>query len=151
MAHKIENAYDAYWFLFEHPKFQVSERVEITTEEADLGEAEGRSISRDRGGKCFEYLEFARRHALETNLVIQYAKVDATRTVNGIKSKNTNIECWLEFGPLEYLYTADWDEETRLLQCHDIDLDCGASTFDEALVILAQNVLDKYGDYEGEE
>ena len=34
--HKISTAYDAYWFIKRHPKFQRRERVEITPNEAKV-------------------------------------------------------------------------------------------------------------------
>ena len=41
----------------------------------------------------------------------------------------------------------DWDTETMLQTIHDIRLDTGAPTFDEALVKLAKLVKKHYGDY----
>jgi hypothetical protein len=91
-------------------------------------------------------------HAMDKNLDIYYTKVDETRTINDDHTKNVNIECWLEFGKLEWHEAFDVYEggtnKPYILNYHDYELDCGAPTFDEALVILANNVLEKYGDYE---
>ena len=37
------------------------------------------------------------REAMDCNLDIFYTKVDERRRVNDDKSKNVNVECWLEF------------------------------------------------------
>ena len=87
------------------------------------------------------------RHAISCNLDIFYARVDETGTINDDDSKNVNVECWLEFGPIEYACVMD-GEPSQLLHTHDIDLDCGAPTFDEALVRLGNLALKHYGDYE---
>jgi len=149
--HRISNAYDAWWFAYYHPKLNCRERTEVTPEEADKMEAGGFIITRDKGGKCYREWRHLYRHATEENLSIHYSKVDKRRRVNDDATKNANVECWLEFGPLEYGYMAggqyDWDTETGLLHYHDTDLDCGAKTFDEALVILAKLIRKKYGDW----
>jgi hypothetical protein len=157
--HKITNAYEAWWFMYEHPKLKLSERHEVTPEEAAKLEAEGFWITRDVGGKCYRMYRHLHRHALEENLSIHYAKTNKPGghgRVDDDQSKNKHVECWLEFGPLEYGYAysggkepmADWDTETVRHHYHDIDLDTGGATFDEGLIRLAKNVRKKYGDYE---
>jgi hypothetical protein len=81
---------------------------------------------------------------------IFYAKVDDTHTISDDDTKNTNIECWLEFGPLEWTtdYKDVYHDEPIVQQYHDADLDCGAATFDEAIVKLAKLVRKKYGIYD---
>lgn len=56
-----------------------------------------------------------------------------TNSVDDNNSKNTKVQIWLECGP--------WDKECRV---HDIDLDCGGDTFEEAIIKLAYLVRDKY-------
>jgi hypothetical protein len=153
--HKITNAYEAWHFLYEHPKLKLPERNQVTSKKADKLEAEGFWVTRDVGGKCYRMWRHLHRHALEENLIIHYAKVNGRGRVGDDESKNKHIECWLEFGPLEYGYAysggkepSDWDTETTRHHFHDIDLDTGAATFDEALVRLAKLVRKKYGDYE---
>ena len=50
-------------------------------------------------------------------------------------TKNTKVEIWLECFPD--------DENGRF---HDIDLDCGGDTYEEAIIKLASLVKKKYGD-----
>lgn len=150
--HKLSNAYDAWWFLYYHPKLQRMIRNEVKPKEADKLEKAGFLISRDRGGKCYQYMRHMTVAAVEENLSIHYAKTDGKRITDD-DSKNVNVECWLEFGTVEYGYmagdiNADWDIWTGELNYHDWKLDCGGSTFDEALVKLARNVRRHYGDYE---
>lgn len=69
-------------------------------------------------------------------LDIWVAKVNPeTNEVDDDNSKNTKIEIWLECGP----YCKDFFT-------HDIDLDCGGDTFEEAIIELAKLVKDIYGD-----
>ena len=148
--HTISNAYDAYWFLHQHPKFQRRHRNEITPEEAEVQEVQGFLITRDKGGKCYREYRHVRVPAIGENLDILYAKTDGKR-VNKDHSKNKHIECWLEFGPVEYGYMGggqyDWDTETGEMFYHDWRLDCGGPTFDAALIRLARLVRRVYGDY----
>lgn len=146
----IDNAYDAYHFLHDHPELMLRERHEITEEEYARGSADGFLVTKDKGGKCWREMRHLHRHAIEMNLSIFYAKVDDTGYVNDDPAKREFTEVWLELGPEEYDYPADWYEETDRLEYHDPDLDCGGPTFDEALVELAKLVLEHYGDYDYE-
>ena len=150
--HKIANAYDAWWFLYYHPKFQRMIRNEVPPKEADKLEKAGFLVSRDKCGKCYQYMRHMTVAAIEENLSIHYAKTDGKEVTDDPK-KNVNVECWLEFGSVEYEYmygqpNEDWDDTTAEMNYHDWKLDCGGSTFDEALVKLAKNVRKHYGDYE---
>lgn len=153
--HKISNAYDAYWFLHDHPKLQRMIRSEITPKEADEMKKQGFVISRDRGGKCYRY----RRHlvipAIEENLSVFYTKTNKPGghgRVDDDSSKNKHIECWLEFGTVEYEYlygtvNADWNDATGEMNYHDWRCDTGGPTYDVALVNLARLARKFYGDY----
>lgn len=155
---KIKNAYDAYWFLYYHPKLNAMERNEVTPEDADELEKKGYLITRDPSGKCYRYWRHLHRHALDVNLDVFYTKTNKPGghgRVDDDRSKNKHVECWLEFGPIYYGYaysggkepSGDWDDTTMLHHSHDIYLDTGGTTFDEGLVRLAKNVLKRYGDY----
>jgi len=83
-------------------------------------------------------------------LTIDVVKVNPkNERIEDDKSKNTAVRIWLECGPLlrqEDLNQADGEEGIRgELASHDIDLDCGAPTFEEAIVKLANLVYEKYG------
>lgn len=156
--HKIANAYDAFWFIHDHPKFMLRERTPVEPEEADKLEAEGFLITRDTGGKCYREWRHLHRHAIDENLEIFYTKTNKPGghgRVDDDRSKNKHVECWLEFGPSYYGYAysgnkkpaGDWDIETMKHMSHDYRLDCGGTTFDQALVALARLVRKHYGDY----
>jgi hypothetical protein len=170
MSRKIKNAYDAWWFLYHHPKFQIPERIEVRDEEhakALLANAtfdkvfdltrrgSAYRIVKDKGGNLWAVCKGLHRHAVQENLSIHYTKTNkpgGNGTVDDDKTKNKHIECWLEFGSLIYDYSADWewqeDHKREYLQhVHDPELDTGGRTFDEALVNLAKLVLKFYGDY----
>lgn len=122
MQHKIETAYDAYWFLYNHPR-AITEHPEHPITD---------SIRMEFGGN-FIY-----------NLDIFYTKVDPdTNRVEDDTSRNTKIACWLETGPAQYEDFA----QKYINNVHDYHLDTGGDTFDEALIKLAKNVLEVYGDY----
>jgi hypothetical protein len=145
--HKLGNAHDAYWFIHDHPKFMLPERSEVDSQEADKMEAMGYWVTRDRGGKCWRMHRHLHRHAIDLNLDIFYTKVNKRRIVDKDPKKNKWVECWLEFGSEDYMYMADWDTETHRSGYHDIDLDTGGPTFDQALVRLAKLVRKHHGDY----
>jgi hypothetical protein len=78
-------------------------------------------------------------------LDVEVVKVDpSTNEINfEDESKNTKTTVWLEFGPIvEDTYN---DFLTRYIPSHDIDLDCGGDTFEEAIIKLANLTYDKYG------
>ena len=147
---KIANAHDAFWFLHEHPRFECREAILLTEEQAktlklDKGERI-RKIKDDmpwNKEKSYFIREFGlEREAMDCNLDIFYTKVDERRRVNDDKSKNVNVECWLGFGTIEQSVS---DGVLHMTHYHDPDLDCGAPTFDEALVKLAKLVKRHYG------
>lgn len=75
------------------------------------------------------------------SLWTEAVKVDPEiNAINPDTTKNTKVQIWLEHGP----YDAEWGGCT-----HDLDLDCGGDTFEEAIIELARRVKEKYTD-EGE-
>jgi hypothetical protein len=70
-------------------------------------------------------------------LIINVVKVNPVNNkIEDDETLNTKTQVWLECGEYEERYDQG---------CHDIDLDCGADTFEEAIIQLAQLVADKYG------
>ena len=134
-------------FIYYHPRFMLRERHEIHCNQLNAMRSAGFMVTQDRGGKCWREWRHMHRHAIETNLSIFYAKVNAKGKVNDNPALNIRQECWLEFGSVEWGYASEWHNDTDLMEFHDINLDCGGRTFDEALVNLAKLVLKKYGDY----
>ena len=69
-------------------------------------------------------------------LDIEIVKVNPiTNSVDDDFNKNTKTQIWLECGPYKSNYAT-----------HDVDLDCGGDTFEEAIIELASLVKDVYGD-----
>ena len=69
-------------------------------------------------------------------LDIEVVKVNPeTGSIDDNKVLNTKVQIWLEVGPYIGTYFA-----------HDIDLDCGGDTFEEAIIELASLVKQKYSD-----
>lgn len=70
-------------------------------------------------------------------LCIDVVKVNPeTNTIEDDKTLNTKTQVWLESGSYE-------DEHAQ--GCHDCDLDCGADTFENAIIELANLVFKKFG------
>lgn len=135
---QIKFAYDAHYFLRNHPAFRIG--------------------FMDREGRENSHHFF--QHAIDVNLDIHYARVDETGYVNDDRTKNLYTEVWLEFGPIEWqrqstshMYDNEHfkDDFTTVSHSHDYRLDAGAPTFDEALVNVANLVLKHYGDYEDDD
>ena len=77
------------------------------------------------------------------SLYVAVVKVNPVNdTVEDDRKLNTKTQVWLEFGPV-----VEADEDLGLNQLfttvHDTRLDCGADTFEEAIIELA-NLVDKY-------
>lgn len=72
------------------------------------------------------------------NLWVHYAKVDpTTHRIEDDKSRNTQTDVWLEWGP--------WDQAMEM-STHDPRCDTGGATFERALINLAHNVWALYRD-----
>jgi len=128
---KIATAYDAYWFLYEHPKMRCREAVLLSNEDA-----KNVSLSRDerlRGQRLrkvkdempwndgkYVLREFRLyRQAIDCNLDIHYALVDDRGMVNEDHSRNKVPRCWLEFGPVKQAVS---DGVLHVQHSHDIRL-----------------------------
>jgi hypothetical protein len=171
---RILSAYDAWYFLRDHPKLNRHERDPLETPEeveearnpskpSGLAEIIGKGrhpkgyrVIRDKGGNYWRDWHLVTVPAVDENFDIHYAQVDERGRVNEDSSKNVRTECWLELGPVKWGYHQPEYEAKEGARCykmhfHDIDLDCGAPTFDEALIKLARKVQRKYGDYPVEE
>lgn len=157
----FDNAYDAYWFLYNHPncvEIDPEHPVYDTSDEFEPFDPEKSLVKQlNRKPKNPEaYRKAVDEHRTDwywegqfiNNLDIHYTKVNPeTNHVEDDRSLNTKIEVWLETGP------AYWDEYSNSYQgnMHDIRLDVGGDTFEEALINLANKVLEHYGDYEDTE
>ena len=115
---KHRNFADAWFFLLYHPAFKNKYGVE-------------------RFGNCLH---------IDLGIVNPL-----TRSIEDDKNLNTKVEVWLECGM--WLEKEDFPEDERQYikpegeSIHDVNLDCGANTFKQAIIILAKKVLKYYGDY----
>lgn len=88
--------------------------------------------------KAFNYLH---KHPLFQErfhecLDIEVVKVNPkTKSIDDDSSKNTETAVWLECG-----------QYSKYSAYHDINLDCGGRTFEEAIIKLANLVQKHYGD-----
>lgn len=74
-----------------------------------------------------------------------------TRNIDYDENLNTKVEVWLECGMWLEKENFSEDEMQHIKpegeSVHDVNLDCGANTFKQAIIILAKKVLKYYGDY----
>ena len=88
----------------------------------------------------YEAFWFLLTHPIFENNFLDCADFDAvkvnpaTNRIDNDKALNTKTQIWIECGP--------FDEN---IFCHDMDLDCGGDTFEEAICRLAELVRKKYG------
>lgn len=86
--------------------------------------------------ESFNYLENHKIFAGAFTCVLDIAVVKVnpeTLEIDDDETKNTKINVWLECGPKRENYFE-----------HDIDLDCGGDTFEDAIIELAKLVKNKY-------
>lgn len=110
----------------------------------DATQYENRAIFND----FYESWEFLNNHKIYNGsygincfqnrcLDIDVVKVNPiSNAIENDRSLNTKIQVWLESGE----YSDEYKQG-----CHDIDLDCGADTFEEAIIKLANLVYEKFG------
>lgn len=158
--------YEAWRFLRNHPKFRLPCRMLVKKD--NIRDYQKPYII-EKPGDVYIYQEpHIFWYAIERNLSVHYVLVNKHGTTDAPKEERTFTEVWLEFGPpyyygdLEDEYNAAarekngescWQAEIYPeMYCqqntsHDWELDCGAPTFDEALIKLANLVKRFYGDY----
>jgi len=113
--------YEAWWWLHDHPAFYRQYRGSWPQEEGFFA-----------------------------NLDMTVQKVNPlTGSIDDNKALNTQVEIWLENGPWELVENPEFDiYGTGEMASHDIDLDCGGLSCEEAILEMAKLVRQKYGDYE---
>ena len=96
-------------------------------------------------------------YGIEHNLDIDVVLVNPdTEEIDPDDTKNTAVRIWLEMAPAVYLCDLpeasehpDWGR--TLCGSHDIELDCGGASFEEAIMELVGLVKQHYGDYDPEQ
>jgi hypothetical protein len=89
----------------------------------------------------FEHGKWKEPH-FEESLSIMVVKVNPeTKAIDDDESKNTLTNVWLECGNWEDIPDHGWSGYV-----HDMELDCGGDTFEEAIINLANLVLEHYGE-----
>ena len=123
-----------------------------------------------QGHPAMEYAGLARKTARKSfftesafpnNLDIEVVKVNPdTETIEDDDSLNTAVRVWIEcivYYDIEskgYIDVKSGEHEEsnhwkiRGMPSHDFDLDTGGKSYEEAIINLAQEVYNKYGDYE---
>lgn len=146
----LNDFYNAWQFLYNHPIFQDKSGVKL------LKDAQEKNPDEEIAG--IKVSEINPEHAVdsrfETCLDIDVSKVNPeTGKIDDDKSKNTAIEVWLECGPWENPEDMKPEEIEMFpngMATIDINLCCGAETFEKAIIQLAKLVLKKYGSYESD-
>ena len=83
------------------------------------------------------------------NLYTMVVKVNPeTDSIDDNEEKNTKVQIWLECGPVyTKKITKGCSTKYSTQHVHDIELDCGADTYEEAIIELSKLVKEQYGDY----
>ena len=68
----------------------------------------------------------------------------STDTIRTDQSKNTKLQWWIEV-------VVHVDMDGYVDSIHDVNLDCGGDTIDEAVQELKRLVIKQYGDYKEDE
>lgn len=77
--------------------------------------------------------------------------VDGYGVINPDPQYNLYLEWWVECGPYIYETVDPFNyQEKEFTILHDTDLDCGGKTAEEAIMKLAELVLENYGDYDAD-
>lgn len=98
---------------------------------------------KEKAYKLFHWLDDNHSWALP-GLSVYMAKVNPeTRKSEDDENKNTLVEYWFEGGP--------YSKDNSIGGCwsHDIRLDCGGTTYEEALVKYANLIKKHYGEESG--
>lgn len=79
--------------------------------------------------------------------------VNDNNEIDDDDSKNIHFRIWLEAGQpydmsKDSSFNFDLNDTNKYLPSHDLDLDCGGSTLDDAFIELAIRVKHFYGDYD---
>ncbi|MFA5397354.1 MAG: hypothetical protein WC346_15190 [Methanogenium sp.] len=112
---KITDVYEAFWFLHDHSEFYNPQMMANYPKDADMWSG---------FNKCFEW---------------SYQKINPmTGCIDKDSHKNTKTQVWIECGAYMKICS-------KYYPSHDVKLDCGGDTFEEALITLANLVLKHYG------
>lgn len=72
--------------------------------------------------------------------------------INVDNSLNTKLKWWIECNVAneDFNPSVEFPDDDSFERCHDLDLDCGGDTAEEAIDNLYNLVIKHYGDYESE-
>lgn len=133
---EFKDVVEAWNWLNSHPAFDFEAKEVVLSPKTAWMKAAG--------------LEKEVRVWFQDNTFAESLSIDLVRVneesgaVEGDESKNTRIEVWLEAGgPSE-----DTENNKRWRTSHNYKLDCSGATFEIALLQMAKNVLEHYGDYQ---
>lgn len=123
MKQKFKTFYDAWWFLTYHPIFWNPD---------DFNASTVKKADRKYFGRFLDCLD------------IEVQKVDPrTNRIEDNTKLNTHTRVWLECGGFIF---DKWSGANKYVNSHDMDLDCAGDTFEEAIIILANLVWNKFGE-----
>lgn len=134
--------YLAWHWLYDHPAFAHTTLIKGRPRvPGDWADQLGVDTTQDRSMVTSHFLQC---------LDIDVQQVDPV-TRHRTDEPDGVVEVWLECGPWlepEQLEEAERPYHKHGTASHDYDLDCGGPTFEAAILVLAELVRSKYGDYE---
>ena len=130
---KFNDFYDAWWWPYYHPLFIDYEAVYRDKRFLDNHDWAGEDI-------CNFYSR------MQDYIEVSPHKVNPkTRSIDDDQSLNTHVEIWIETG-YRWREKIPFYEKDHWWFYHDINLDCGGDTYEEAIVNLANLVWKHYKD-----
>ena len=152
-----ERFYDAFWLIENHPAFlgrkSGVDSIDIRVEKCCVnGYGELNILTVNRGDERFD--EFLGR-GFQEHLNPEHPEFDDIwlpyEAFYGYPWSFDHIEVWIEGGAQFYSLSEFEPHEWRWDSMHDIDLDSGGRSYEEALISFADLVKEKYGDYSSDE
>lgn len=98
----------------------------------------------DYGGRPKNHVSFLKTEWGFDGIDMMVVLTDETGTINKDESLNTRTAIWLEAGKWN-LFADEHEHGSSHCHWHDIELDCGGATYEEAVIKLARLVWDRYG------
>jgi hypothetical protein len=129
---RFRDVVEAWEWLNSHPAFDFGVREVVLPPSKDLGRAD-------------EERWRVHDNAFAESLMVEFARVNPVNgEIDDDDAKNTQFTVWLDAGPP--FHDEQLGRTWRV--SHNHKLGCGAPTFEAALLQMAANVLEHYGDYE---
>jgi hypothetical protein len=150
--------YEAYWFIDGHPAFIGGLFHGINTLDVQVSKCCKRGFTKMdihyvyRTDERFEeFWDKGYQQSVEEGMPELDCVWVPYKVFYGEEWSFDHVEIWLEGGSHFYVKGGHYGTEWNFNRFHDIDLDVGGRTYEEAIINFAEKVKEKYGDYSSSE